>query len=98
MFRKWFIWFGSWVVLRGLSLRYKIDVKGLDKLKFKGGGVLFLPNHPAEIDPIIINVLLAPKFYPRPLVIAHFYYLRGARFFMDLMRAIPMPNFEISAR
>lgn len=96
--RKCIIWFGSWLILRILSFRYKIEVKGLKQLRLKKGGcVLFLPNHPAEIDPIIMNVLLALKFDPRPLVVAHFYYLRGARFFMNLLRALPMPNFEISA-
>lgn len=95
--RRLFIRFGSWLILFVLSLRYKIEVKGFDELKLGKSGALFLPNHPAEIDPIIINSLIAPKFYPRPLVIAHFYYMRGARFFMDLVRALPMPNFEISA-
>ena len=94
--RKVFIWIGSWLLLRLFSLRYRIEVKGLDLLKEKGG-ILFLPNHPAEIEPITIFNLLAHKFHPRPLVIEHFYYLRGARFFMDLIRAIPVPNFELSA-
>lgn len=94
--RKVFIWIGSYVLLKLLSLRYKIEVKGLDLLKEKKGN-LFLPNHPAEIEPITIYNLLARKFHPRALVIEHFYYLRGARFFMDLIRALPMPNFELSA-
>ncbi|MGE0198357.1 MAG: AMP-binding protein [Simkaniaceae bacterium] len=95
--RKVFIWLGSWLILRILALRYKIEVKGLQALDLSKGGVLFLPNHPAEIDPIIMNCLLALKFHPRPLVIAHFYYMRGARFFMDIVRALPMPNFDVSA-
>ncbi len=94
--RKFIIAIGSWLILRLVSLRYKIEVKGLDKIK-KKGGTLFLPNHPAEIDPIIIYNLLAKKFKPRPLVIEHFYYLGGARFFMNIIRALPMPNFELSA-
>ncbi|MBF5059175.1 AMP-binding protein [Candidatus Neptunochlamydia vexilliferae] len=94
--RKIMIAIGSWLILKLLSLRYKIEVKGLDTIQ-GNGGILFLPNHPAEIDPIIIYNLLAKTFKPRPLVIEHFYYLGGARFFMNIIRALPMPNFELSA-
>ena len=93
--RTLIIWIGSYILLKLFSLRYKITVKGLDLIKKKGGH-LFLPNHPAEIEPIIIYNLLAKRFAPRPLVIEHFYYLRGARLFMDIVRALPMPNFELS--
>ena len=74
---KWVVRVGSWLILRLLSLRYKIEVKGLSQLGLEKRGMLFLPNHPAEIDPIIIDALLAPEFHPRPLVTAHFYYLKG---------------------
>ncbi|MCB1107017.1 MAG: AMP-binding protein [Chlamydiia bacterium] len=94
--RRVIIWMGSWLILKVLSLRYRIEVKGFDQIKERGGN-LFLPNHSAEIDTIITYNLLARKFHPRPLVIEHFYYLRGARFFMDLIRAFPIPNFDLSA-
>ena len=94
--RKCLIRLGSWLILKGLSLRYKIEVSGLHQLKLNKGGILFLPNHPALIDPVIVNALLAPKFHPRPLVIENFYYSKGIRFFMNLVRALPMPNLEVS--
>ena len=93
---KCWIWLASWLVLKVLSLRYKIEVRGLRQLKLGKGGILFLPNHPAQIDPAIINTLLAPKFHPRPIVIEHFYYLKGIRFFMNLVRALPLPNLDVS--
>ncbi len=82
-----------------ISLRYRIRVnKGaLDDMRKTGRGMLFLPNHTAEIDPIILNVLLFRLFRPRPLVIEYFYYLTGGHFFMRLVRALPVPNFEPSA-
>ncbi|MCB1109756.1 MAG: AMP-binding protein [Chlamydiia bacterium] len=89
-------WIGSYLIFKLLSMRYAINVKGLERLKGKGG-YLFLPNHSAEVDTLINYTLLARRFRPRPLVIEHFYYLRGARFFMDMIRALPMPNFELSA-
>ncbi|MCB1082034.1 MAG: 1-acyl-sn-glycerol-3-phosphate acyltransferase, partial [Chlamydiia bacterium] len=93
--RKWLLSVGSYLVLGALSLRYRLEVRGLETIG-KDKGVLFLPNHPAEIEPILIYNLLARRFRPRPLVIEHFYYLKGARFFMNLIRALPIPNFDLS--
>jgi len=48
-----------------LSLRYRIKISGLDSIAAKGKkGVLFLPNHPALIDPIILFAWLYPLFAP----------------------------------
>ncbi len=77
-------------------MRYRISVKGLDLLTpaqlTRGGGVLFLPNHPAELDPVILMLLLWKHFRPRPLVVEHFFYLKGIEFLMKLVRALPLPN------
>ncbi|MBS0603663.1 MAG: AMP-binding protein [Verrucomicrobia bacterium] len=87
-----------WLVKFLVSLRYRIVVKGLDKLtpdQFKRpGGILFLPNHPAEIDPVIMELVLWSKFRPRPLVVEHFYHLKGFKFFMDLVGAMPLPTMD----
>ncbi len=54
------------LVLRALlSLRYRIRTRGLDNIS-GDGPILFLPNHPAMIDPIILYSLIAGK-RPRPL-------------------------------
>jgi long-chain-fatty-acid--[acyl-carrier-protein] ligase len=63
----------------------------------KGGGTLFLPNHPAEIDPVILTMILWKRFKPRPLVVEHFYYLKGFKFFMDLVKALPLPSMDAQA-
>ncbi len=57
------------ILVRGLlKLRYNVEVKGLDFLSSRGkAGILFLPNHPALIDPVILMTLLYPRFRPRPL-------------------------------
>lgn len=84
-----------------ISLRYKVVVKGLDNLtpdKFtRTGGILFLPNHPAEIDPVILESILWGKFQPRPLVVEHFYHLKGFHFFMQLVGAMPLPTMDVMA-
>ncbi len=81
-----------------IALRYRLVVKGLDALtpdQFKRpGGILFLPNHPAEVDPVILEAILWKRFRPRPLVIEHFYFLKGFRFFMDLVGAMPLPSMD----
>ena len=51
-----------------LSLRYRIRVTGLSEIKARGReGILFLPNHPALVDPVIIMTLLHKDFAPQAL-------------------------------
>jgi len=48
-----------------LWLRYDIKLVGLEKIEAKGKrGILFLPNHPALIDPVILYAYLKRKFSP----------------------------------
>lgn len=89
--------FLSCLLLFFLRLRYKIEVRGLEKFSESEKGILFLPNHPASIDPVILSVILTSTFHPRPLVVEHYFHLKGARFFMRLLRALPIPDMELSA-
>jgi acyl-CoA synthetase (AMP-forming)/AMP-acid ligase II/1-acyl-sn-glycerol-3-phosphate acyltransferase len=51
-----------------LSLRYRIRVTGLDEVTARGTeGILFLPNHPALIDPVIVAGALHARFHPASL-------------------------------
>jgi acyl-CoA synthetase (AMP-forming)/AMP-acid ligase II/1-acyl-sn-glycerol-3-phosphate acyltransferase/acyl carrier protein len=52
---------------RGLfRLRYRIEVTGLDAVAARGtDSILFLPNHPALIDPPIMLSMLFRRFAPR---------------------------------
>jgi long-chain-fatty-acid--[acyl-carrier-protein] ligase len=51
-----------------LGLRYRIRIHGLHAVRRRGTrGILFLPNHPALIDPVMITTLLYPAFRVRPL-------------------------------
>ncbi len=51
-----------------LGLRYSVRVTGLDKVRAKGAEkVLFLPNHPALIDPVIMLSVLHRDFAPRSI-------------------------------
>jgi len=90
-----------WIARAVASLRYRLHVTGLEHLTpetlARGGGTLFLPNHPAELDPCLLLLVLFPQFRPRPLVVSHFFYLKGVRFFMDLVHALPLPNMDTFA-
>ena len=51
-----------------LWLRYRVQVRGLGKIAIRGrGGILFLPNHPALIDPVILVCRLYGRFRTRAL-------------------------------
>ena len=55
-------------VLFLLRLRYRMRVQGLDDVAARGReGILFLPNHPALIDPIILMAVLNNSFHARAL-------------------------------
>jgi long-chain-fatty-acid--[acyl-carrier-protein] ligase len=48
-----------------LSLRYRVEVRGLPEILADGRtGVLFLPSHLALIDPVILTVVLERRFHP----------------------------------
>jgi len=50
-----------------LRLRYSICFSGLDQINSDGRPILFLPNHQALIDPLIVMNGLYNRFAPRPL-------------------------------
>jgi acyl-CoA synthetase (AMP-forming)/AMP-acid ligase II/acyl carrier protein len=59
-------WLATTIVKIVLWLRYDIRIIGLDKIAAKGKtGILFLPNHPALIDPVILYTYLQQRFAPR---------------------------------
>jgi len=77
-----------------LRLRYRIHLSGTENIPRNGKGVLFLPNHPAEMDPIIIGSILWKDYRPRPVVVEKFYHMPFVNRIMRIMKAIPMPDME----
>src|SRR5664279_2781263 len=59
------------LLARGVvALRYRVHVEGAATVRGRGRhGILFLPNHPALIDPVIIIAHLHGKFGVRPLAL-----------------------------
>lgn len=88
------------ICLALLSLRYTVEVRGLKNLTkerlYRKGGILFLPNHTAHIEPLLLFIYLWPKYRMRPVVIEYVYRQKLLRPLMRLVGAIPIPNFDTS--
>ncbi|MFM7152055.1 MAG: 1-acyl-sn-glycerol-3-phosphate acyltransferase, partial [Gemmataceae bacterium] len=74
-----------------LSLRYRIRVTGMERLKNLRGPILILPNHPAFIDPPIVLTTLYPRFHPRPLLFEGNFQNPFMRFMTYLLDSLKVP-------
>lgn len=82
------------VILRALlRLRYRVVIYGLDSLDDTRGWFI-LPNHPAEVDPVIIVPFFWPTFQPRPVLLEDVYNEPYAKWLLWCARAIPIPDLE----
>lgn len=77
-----------------LSFRYRVTTKGLDSLNVKGP-TLFLPNHPALIDPLIVYSLLA-HYNPRPLIDEQQLQGLHGRLVAKMLNAVGVPDIHKS--
>jgi len=79
-----------------LRLRYRIRVSGLREIKKSRRNdhrpILFLPNHQALIDPVILMSLLHSRFAPRPLADEQQTNHPLFRWLMAELRAIRIPD------
>jgi long-chain-fatty-acid--[acyl-carrier-protein] ligase len=76
-----------------LRLRYRVRVTGVAAVAERGTrGILFLPNHPALIDPVILMSELHRRFRPRPLADQDQIDRPVVRSLARLLRAFPMPD------
>lgn len=92
----------NWTIKLALWFRYRIKVKGLEKLTPENlnrpGGVLFLPNHTAMgVDPLAIVSRIWNKYPLRPLIVEYMYYAPFIYPVMKYIHGIPVPNNEVSS-
>jgi len=81
------------IALAMIRIRYRITINGMDEIKAKGNrGILFLPNHPGLIDPIILTLVLKKYFNPRILADSDRIDLPVVSSFLKNMKVIPMPD------
>ena len=91
----------SWLLRVAISLRYRVELKGLEKLNQKtldsSKGTLFLPNHPAIfIDPLLATLYIYKEYQPRPMIVEYMYYTPIVHTVMRWIRALPVPGFDTS--
>ena len=84
-----------------LSLRYRIKVEGFDSIESAKvspkKGILFLANHPAEIDPCILLKVLWIKYRVRPIAIDYLFRTPAIRYLLKFVGSLSIPNFDYSS-
>ncbi len=83
----------SYVTQWVLALRYDITFNGLEQIT-ENEGLLILPNHPAEMDPVVLVVRLWRRLQPRVIVLEDFFHMPVLKNLFAMLRALPMPNME----
>src|SRR6266852_4220464 len=87
-----------WALLRFvLSLRYRLHVHGLDRVRDLRGPVLILPNHPGYVDPPLVFAALWPALKPRPMVFDLMFRNPFLRPFTKLLNALRIPDLDAQA-
>jgi long-chain-fatty-acid--[acyl-carrier-protein] ligase len=93
-------WWHGWaalVVRIALRLRYRMRfINALDMIPTTGP-LLIIPNHPAEIDPVIIGSHLWKKRPIIPLITEAFYDLPIVKNVMMSIDAVSLPDMEFNA-
>lgn len=80
-----------------LKLRYRIEVKGYEEIiKGDDKGVLFLPNHPALIDPVILSTIIFKRFAPRPVADYSQANRKGFKKLISIVNPITIPDPKIA--
>ncbi len=85
----------AWILLFRflLWLRYRVRLRGAGAVAAKGRtGILFLPNHPALIDPVILTSQFYSRFGARPLADRDQIGRFGIRYLAKRVGAIPIPD------
>ncbi len=81
-----------------MSLRYRVEVKGLEHLTperlNRKDGILFMPNHPAHMDPLLVFLYLWPKYRMRPLIVEYIFRSPLLQAINKVVRGLSIPNFE----
>lgn len=86
------------LVMAMLWLRYRVKVEGLERIQPDGRPILFLPNHPALIDPVIVMSRLYNRYQPRPLADEAQVNRLVIRRIVRLLRVIVIPDLSSGGR
>lgn len=96
MLKKAWIYFIYFLLKALVGIRYRIKVKGTERLTpeilKKKGGIIFLPNHSAQMDPLLVSIALWTKFHPRPVVVERYFYMIGIHYVLKIIGSLPLPD------
>lgn len=81
----------------GFSLRYKVELKGFEILK-ENRVKIFLPNHQALIEPIILQAHIIKYNEIVPAVSAKYFENIFFRYFMKIVDSIPVSDLDRGVR
>ncbi|MFA6724021.1 MAG: acyl-[ACP]--phospholipid O-acyltransferase [Lentisphaeria bacterium] len=82
-----------------LTLRYRVRISGLESCLRRGKqGIIFMPNHPALIDPIILCSILMGKFHLRALVSERQVRTTLLKYFHRPLHILQMPDIGAAGR
>src|SRR5262245_23165234 len=87
---RFFVWAVARLVL---SLRYRVRVHGLEKVRGLRGTII-LPNHPAMIDPVILVTALWRTLHPRPTLYEGNFRNPLLRPLMTVLDAVRVPDLD----
>lgn len=92
---NFFISILAWLLRLGLSLRYKVTIKGFDSIKrqLPLRGCIFISNHTSLIDPVLLFAWFWPALKVRPLVAEFVSYIPKIGRFLSLLKPVLIPNF-----
>lgn len=79
-----------------IKIRYNLKVTGLSSLKLSSSslGTLFLANHVALIDPVLLEYVLWKKFKPNPVAVDYLFKDKIISFLLSQVNAISVPSFS----
>ena len=93
--KKFLAFFLALLARLAFRLRYRIAVRGLEKIDARRG-VLFLPNHPALVDPLLLTGVLWHRFHPRALADEKYLKNSALKYVWKILRIIPLPDLGIA--
>ena len=80
-----------------LSRRYSVELKGEHVLK-GGAPRLYLPNHQAEVDPIVLLSVIQMYHKAAPMISAMYYNVPVFKQLLDILGAVPVSDLDMGVR
>src|SRR6266849_2873790 len=87
--------YAIWILTKFvLSLRYRVQIHGVEQLGAQSGPVLILPNHPSYTEPVLVLTALWSRLRPRPVLYEEFFRHPLLYPIAKLLRAVRVPDLE----